>query len=326
MLMRHVVRIVILWLVAILPPAHAFELQWPLDCTLGNDCWIQQYADHDAGPGASDYLCGTATYNGHDGTDFRVLDTSVTVPVVAAASGVVAGGRDGMADVLMTAQRDQSAVANRECGNGIVINHGDGWVTQYCHMKQGSIRVKKGEKVSAGQTLGDVGFSGAAAFPHLHLSVRKDNSKIDPFSGEMKNACDAADTSLWSQNANEQLKHKDAKLLRLGFAQDRVELPQLENGKIGNGGPQPDWPAIVAYAWLINLKKDDTLSVTISGPEGVIKSNSVPLDRSKAQYLLFAGVKKPVAGWPKGDYVSTVEMKSADGTQTLLERKVMRIE
>jgi murein DD-endopeptidase MepM/ murein hydrolase activator NlpD len=328
MLLTRLVHILVVLLLAVsLPvPAQALDLQWPLSCTLGTDCWIQQYADHDSGPGASDYLCGTATYDGHDGTDIRVRDTSVTVPVVAAAAGIVAGGRDGMADVLLQKPEDQAAIANRECGNGVVINHGEGWVTQYCHMKQGSVIVKKGDKVSAGQKLGEVGFSGAAAFPHMHLSLRLNDQKIDPFSGAMKNACDAPDTSIWSPQAKEQLKHKDARLLRLGFAQGRVELPDLENGKLADSAPQADWPAIVAYAWVINLKKDDTLTITITGPDGVTKTNSTTLDRSKAQYLLFAGVKKPESGWVKGDYVSSTEVKTADGTRTLVEHKVMKVE
>ncbi len=181
------VHILIALLLSIIAPvnASAFDLQWPLTCELGKDCWIQQYADHDTGPGASDFMCGSATYDGHDGTDIRVRDTSMTAPVVAAADGVVKGMRDGVHDKLVVTDSDKQAVANRECGNGVLVGHRNGWETQYCHMKSGSVVVRKGEKVAAGQKLGDVGYSGAAAFPHMHLSVRYNGKKVDPFSGDL---------------------------------------------------------------------------------------------------------------------------------------------
>ena len=69
---------------------------------------------------------------------------------------------------------------DRNCGNGVVIRHADGWETQYCHLRRGSVQVAEGDRVEAGEPLGLVGMSGEANFPHVHLSVRRDGDRHRP--------------------------------------------------------------------------------------------------------------------------------------------------
>jgi murein DD-endopeptidase MepM/ murein hydrolase activator NlpD len=38
-------------------------------------------------------------------------------------------------------------------------------------MKPGSVRVKAGDRVSQGQEIGNIGFSGDSIFPHLHYAL-----------------------------------------------------------------------------------------------------------------------------------------------------------
>lgn len=85
-------------------PAMAFDLGFPMDCTLGDTCFIQQYADRDPGPSAQDFSCGPLVYDGHEGTDFALPDMAAMdagVTVRAAAAGIVKGARDGMPDILI---------------------------------------------------------------------------------------------------------------------------------------------------------------------------------------------------------------------------------
>jgi murein DD-endopeptidase MepM/ murein hydrolase activator NlpD len=113
-------------LMALASPAGAFELAFPAGCTLGQDCYIQQYHDHDPGPEATDYTCGPLSYDGHDGTDIALptrADMAAGVAVLAAAPGVVKGLRDGVADAA-------PFPTGQDCGNGVVIDHGNGWETQ----------------------------------------------------------------------------------------------------------------------------------------------------------------------------------------------------
>jgi hypothetical protein len=308
----HVLFVLLAFLTFFTTPTFASNLTLdpPIACTFGTTCWIQQYPDHDQGPGASDYTCGAESYDGHDGTDIRIRSTADHADVVASAEGIVRGLRDGVPDRLMKTPTDKDAVANIECGNGVVIDHDGGWETQYCHMRQGSVVVKKGERIARGQKLGEVGYSGAAAFPHVHLSVRKDGRKIDPFSGAVGETC-GGKNSLWSAEAQKQLAYDKDSLVDFGFASRSLTFDQLENGSVKPENPKTDWPALVTYIWLINLSRGDEIHITLEGPQGMVSENRQTLDRNKAQYFLFAGKKAPAGGWPKGTYSATVTITNA---------------
>ncbi|MEO6610801.1 MAG: M23 family metallopeptidase [Chitinophagaceae bacterium] len=57
-------------------------------------------------------------------------------------------------------------------GNCIAIQHGDGVVSIYGHLKQNSIKVKLGDPVKALQEIAQIGVSGSSFFPHLHFEMR----------------------------------------------------------------------------------------------------------------------------------------------------------
>ena len=125
-----------------------FALQQPIDCVLGETCYIQQFVDHTPGLGVSDFRCAGMSYEGHKGTDFGLISLAQQrdgVNVLAAADGTVRGLRDGMDDILW--KEGSSDVAGRECGNGIVLSHEDGFETQYCHLAKGSVTVRQGQSV-----------------------------------------------------------------------------------------------------------------------------------------------------------------------------------
>jgi murein DD-endopeptidase MepM/ murein hydrolase activator NlpD len=56
-------------------------------------------------------------------------------------------------------------------GNAVIIDHGDGEFSLYAHLKPGSITVKPGDRVKAGQRIGALGASGNVTEPHLHFQV-----------------------------------------------------------------------------------------------------------------------------------------------------------
>ncbi|WP_225773293.1 M23 family metallopeptidase [Inquilinus sp. Marseille-Q2685] len=66
----------------------------------------------------------------------------------------------------------------RGYGNLVLIQHGDGLVTAYAHAA--SLSVKKGDQVTAGQSIGTVGQTGAVDAPQLHFEVRKNSAPVDP--------------------------------------------------------------------------------------------------------------------------------------------------
>jgi murein DD-endopeptidase MepM/ murein hydrolase activator NlpD len=290
-------------------PASAIELLLPADCEVGKTCFVQQYMDHDPSEGVRDYACGSATYDGHDGMDLRirtVKDVEAGTDVLASAAGTVAGVRDEVPDHLARTDEDRKLVEDRECGNGVLLRHAEGWETQYCHMKKGSVLVAKGDRVEGGQPLGMVGFSGAAAFPHVHLSVRKDGKAVDPFRGveEGGEECGPGRKPLWTARALDQLAYVPGAILDLGFAEGAIAMEGLELGLVQEAEVKRDSPAIVAWGWAINLRNGYEVVVSLDGPSGELARSAKPLDRNKAQYMAFSGKKRPPEGWTAGRYVA----------------------
>ncbi|MDA3892309.1 MAG: M23 family metallopeptidase [Salinivirgaceae bacterium] len=63
-------------------------------------------------------------------------------------------------------------------GNRVIIKHGYGFKTLYAHMNE--IYVKKGDKVSRGESVGTVGNTGSSTGPHLHYEVIYNNVRRNP--------------------------------------------------------------------------------------------------------------------------------------------------
>jgi len=292
-------------------PALAFEIALPIDCTVGTDCAVQHYVDRDPGGDGVDYMCGHQTYDGHDGVDIRVPTLRAMengVAVLAAAPGTVSATRDGMADQSI-ADTGIDAVKDRECGNGVLIDHADGWQTQYCHLKKGSIRVREGDTVATGTPLGEVGLSGMTEFPHVHFTVRKGDTEIDPSAIEAASsaACGFAgdaDTSIWAADAKAALAYRPAFVLNAGFADAAVDMVQVESGELEDVRLSPQSPALVFYGRAIGIEAGDIQRIVVHAPDGtVFAENDVePVDRPKAQYFAFTGKKLSDDAWPSGTW------------------------
>ena len=226
--------------------------------------------DDDPSSGVRDYHCGDRTYDRHDGTDFRLpsLDEQhAGVDVIAAAAGTVIGVRDGMADISIR-ETGAESVRGRECGNGVVLTHSGGWVTQYCHMARGSIRVTKGQSVDAGAPLGRVGLSGDTEFPHLHFAVRLGQTKIDPFAYGARDGECSGGASLWNASLRPELGYRQREIINTGFAAGPVTMEQVESGEARHHPPEPNSPALVAYVRAIGLEEGDVVEIAISAPDG----------------------------------------------------------
>ncbi len=60
-------------------------------------------------------------------------------------------------------------------GNHIIINHIDGSVAMYWHLKKDGVLVNIGDTITKGQLIGYSGNTGYTAFPHLHFQVQNKN-------------------------------------------------------------------------------------------------------------------------------------------------------
>lgn len=301
------------------------RLAFPIACKVGVDCEIQNYVDRDPGPGAKDYRCGPRTYQAHGGVDIRIADMGAQragVAVLAAAPGRVVRLRDGVPDISIKAAEASKAVG-QECGNGVVIDHGGGWETQYCHLARGSVSVKVGDTVGEGQAIARVGLSGNTEYPHLHLTVRRAGVVIDPFAPDgAPGSCDARATSLiglWGAQAAKLVSYQSGAVLNSGFSGAPVTMAIVEEGHLGPATAGGD--LLVAYVRAIDLDQGDEQVLVMRGPKGdVLAETRIPaLDRSKAQYLIYVGRKRPAAGWAPGAYRATYTVTR--GGKTVIRRE-----
>ncbi len=285
-------------------------LALPIDCTLGDTCHIQQTVDHDPTSGASDFACGLLTYDGHKGTDFALPSLAAQaagVNVVAAAPGTVRGIRDGMTDILQISPNAPD-VTEKECANGVVVSHGNGWETQYCHLANGSIAVETGDTVAIDTVLGRVGLSGQTQFPHLHLSVRHNGNIVDPFDPDGAITCDApSDNTLWS----DAIDAPAGGIITAGFA---PTIPEYADVKAGTANAETLRPSdnLVVWGYIFGGQIGDEITLTINGPDGEVIDQTVVLDRNQSQLFRATGRKSPRSGWPAGAYTGSIAFIRGD--------------
>lgn len=283
------------------------RLAFPVACEIGETCEVQNFVDRDPGPGAKDYRCGSQTYQDHGGVDIRLPDMAAQaagVSVLAAAPGRVTRLRDGVPDISVKSP-NAPPLAGQECGNGVVIDHGDGWETQYCHLAQGSVMVGQGEQVTTGQPIARIGLSGNTEYPHLHLTVRKAGVMVDPFAPDMAAgtcAVGGAGDGLWSPQAAKAMTYRPGVVLNAGFAAAPVTMEAIEAGQIAP--PTAQSPMLIAYVRAINLQAGDIQKLVIKTPSGAVLTEAVqpPLNRAKAQYMVFSGKRASEGEWKPGMY------------------------
>jgi hypothetical protein len=88
-------------------------------------------------------------------------------PILAPADAKVLEAVDGLPDQAI-GTRNPEAVA----GNHVMLDLGHGEYAMLAHMRQGSVAVKAGQQVAAGDELGRCGNSGNTSEPHLHFHLQ----------------------------------------------------------------------------------------------------------------------------------------------------------
>jgi len=291
------------------------SLTLPIDCRLGDSCYIQSYVDRDATEAARDVTCGPQSYDGHKGTDFALPSLTAMeagVDVLAPASGTVRATRDGMPDRLLTPDTE-AEIEGRECGNGVVIDHGDGWETQVCHLRQGSVAVDRGDRVDSGTLLGEVGLSGRTQFPHVHLSVRRDGAVVDPFAPDAAlDSCDPAPPArtLWA----EPVAVTPGGLVAAGFAGAVPSFDAVKAGTAGLESLAPGTPAIVLWVLGHGSREGDVIEIAIDGPTGRFFETSTAIDRTQALWFRAAGRRMEGNATPEGPLTGRITLRR-DGAE-----------
>jgi hypothetical protein len=314
-------------------PPPAPRLGFPVACTVGESCAIIKYVDHQPGPGIRDYGCGTMT-GGEDeypGTSIAIADMAEMrrgVAVRASADGRVVRIREGVADTGVYGPESRDELSARGCGNAVVLDHGGGWTTAYCHLRRDSVRVKPGQTVARGETVAEIGLSGLTELPHLHFQVRHNNGVVDPFtgidgdpSGRPAEACGPGAHPLWAPEVMAALPPYRPTLVRmagLSAGETTARAVREDSRTDPVTACAPVWRL---WAEIIGIHADDRARLTVTAPDGrrLMDQTSVVSRAPAAQIFIQAPLARPGASWPAGTYRAgvTLERGGASFTRAL---------
>lgn len=118
--------------------------------------------------------CGFQGYKNHLGIDLGYRANEEYNKVYANCKGVVETVVDGLDTMPLTAG---------SWGNYVLVKHPNGMYTRYCHLRKGTVKVKRGQTVDENTVLGIIGESGSVQGRHLHFEVQKtvsSSTRIDP--------------------------------------------------------------------------------------------------------------------------------------------------
>ncbi len=229
----------------------SIKLSFPAQCQLGQTCYIAPNGD-----GALNIALPTQA------------EMQQGVPVVAALAGQVMQSRDGMADNKDTQYTIQKG---QECGNGILLRDPSGWQAQYCHLKNGSITVKPGDMVKAGQVIGQVGASGKADFPQLYFAVGFNGKAVNPFTPD-----------IWAQP----FKAPAIGLIASGLSTAPVNIQQLQQQTTSKNQFSFDDESVVAWVRVYGLQTGYKQRFEFYQPNGQLYGQAQESD-----------IKQPLRDW-----------------------------
>ena len=286
---------VVIALLAIPAKANAIELLFPVACHLMTDCWITDHVDLDQGLSRSeDYMCGDKASDNNKSTHISLANrkaASNIFPVMASANGTVIKAQN----------------VGGFCGEHVVIQHDDHWETSYCHLKEASVKIRKGQTVARGDVIGEIGLSGLTEWPHLSFAVTRNGMVFDPFSGRSTlEGCHTKSQPLWEGGFNP--PYEPAHVTDIGFTVGRVAERDIALGNM----PDIDridvkTPQLSVWAMLMNIKRNDQITMILENPdEKVINKIQISVEDDKNIFPIYFVTRRKDFLWPSGYYKGSV--------------------
>lgn len=286
------------------------QFAFPIDCILGQDCWVINYVDTDPHPkSARDFTCGNKTSEGHKGTAIAIrsrLEMQKGVNVMAAMDGKILRIRDGEDDLPKTNEQYQAIRdANKDCGNGIIIEHDNNTQSFYCHLKKGSINVKPGDEIKQGDIIAQIGQSGYSEFPQLHITMIQDGAHIDPFTANFINdGCGKATDNMWEPD----ITYEPYSVFDGGFSDKTPDFKAIEKGQSHPKTLSTNSKSLIYWAGFYHATKGDTFTLTITDPSGnvVIERKHIIEKSRKLPSYFYTGRKLNGKALTPGTYTGTI--------------------
>lgn len=311
---------------------NAADMAFPMRCTPGVSCFIIGYPDLNKKPAqGQDYVCGPAT-DGEVALRIGLPDAASilkNIPVLAAADGIVTDASDGIPDRLI-ASRAELKRGTPNCGNGIVIDHGGGTQTAYCHLKKDSVQVKTGTRVRKGQVIASVGQSGLATWPQLGFSILQRGYFIDPFTSASN-----ADGCGLSQKPTISLPqdftaYQPVAITSLGFSIKETPVDLIILGTAPRYAfISKEEKTIALWGMILGTRKGDRVEVTIFDPRGrAIYDQDLTVDADRERQPINVSRTRGYTGWRQGAYAGQVKVTRTINYKpyTVMRQVVMIVE
>lgn len=238
---------------------------------------ISAHVDHDPlyPNKVKDWNCGTRTYDTADGYNHQGIDIYLwpfpayqqannQAEVIAAADGVIVYKNDG--------NYDQNCSMSGGDWNAVYIQHSDGSIAWYGHLKNNSLTSKMiGATVTAGEYLGIVGSSGNSTGPHLHFEVyNKYNQLIETYQGSCNNF--ASGTDSWWIDQKPYVDPKiNAVLTHSGIPDFNTICPNIETTLIKNTFSRGE--TVYGILYLADQKPSTSFTMKLIRPDNSIAIN-----------------------------------------------------
>lgn len=212
------------------------SLNFPVKCQQGKTC----YVNFDKKTNSTNVILNTQSEM-LKGTNVLAADDGKVIKVV-----------NNMPDADTAEQTHQTG---DPCGNQVIIQHDNGWVTQYCHLKQGSIDVTPGQQVKNLQTIAQVGESGVTNFPKLGFMVLQNGVPRNPFN-----------PNIWANK----IPLNSYGLIDMGLTNQPITLEQASEKPEKKSSFNMQDKQIVAWVRVYGAQKGDQQKLTFYMPSGKV--------------------------------------------------------
>jgi hypothetical protein len=183
-------------------------------------------------------------------------------------------------------------------------------------MRRGSIRVRRGQRVRAGQILGLVGLSGKTEFPHLHFQIQLDKKTIDPFVGlARKAACGPGQSPLWAPATLARIPYRRSAIFNAGFHDSNVDQRGASQGHYRAKRLFAPVKNLHLWAEIWRIRPGDKVVFTLLDHDGkklATRGVQIKIEKpARRPLLLGTRFTRKKGIWPKGAYGGRVVLGRA---------------
>jgi len=303
--MRFIIILVLSFFV-LTRPIFAIDLRFPVVCHLLQNCWITNHVDLDRRANiVEDYMCGSKTTDGAQSTHISLGSINAVaqnIPVVATAEGII----------------KEAEFSSRFCGVRVLIDHGKGWESSYCHLNPETLMVQSGQKVTQGHTLGTIGTSGQTDWPRLSYALVRNGMVFDPFSNRTQlEGCSKQTNPMWVQGYNP--LYEPAHVTNLGFNIGEISASAVKQGTIGKADLiKKETPQISLWALFMNVQKGDEIDLRIIMPDGrILSEETFNAKRDEKYYAVYLSKLRRNFLWDEGRYIGRATIKRYVGNNRI---------